>query len=310
MTELSELTLYAWALRWLDAGRLLVPLQPVSKRIVGGYGPVVRVVTDLAEARYWWELRRCNIGLVTGHGVTVLDFDDVVSWRGFCSQFPGVADTFTVRTRRGAHVYLAGQVTVAVPGAEVKYNGGIVVTCVSVVAGHTYQPVNSDAKILQAPADLSLPSESQVVITTPQMMCPTSAQLKPTIAAGDRAQSKLMIAAAARAQLKPTMGAPAPIVKSNVARAGGDTVSRIKQVLPILDYAETLTKLTTRDGRFYHGLCPVHDETRPSFYVDTKRGLFGCYGCGKRGDVINLYAQVNHVRLAEAISRLAREVLR
>jgi len=286
VTELSELTLYAWALRWLDAGRLLVPLQPGSKRIVRGYGPVLRVVTDLAEAHYWWGLRRCNIGLVTGYRVTVLDFDDVVSWRGFCSQFPGVAGTFTVRTRRGAHVYLTGQVTVAVPGAEVKYNGGIVVTCVSVVAGHTYQPVNSDAKILQVPADLSLSSESQVDITTPQMACPTSAQLKPT------------------------MGAPAPIVKPGVARAGGDTVSRIKQALRILDYAETLTKLTTRDGRFYHGLCPVHDETRPSFYVDTERGFFGCHSCGKFGDVINLYALVHDVELPEAISQLAREVLR
>ena len=276
MTELSELTLYAWALRWLDAGRLLVPIQPGSKQIVRGYGPVVRVVTDLAEAHYWWGLRRCNIGLVTGYGVTILDFDDVESWREFCAKFPGMDDTFTVRTRRGAHVYLAGQVTVAVPGAEVKYNGGIVVTCVSVVAGHTYQPVNSGAKILQVPADLSLPSESQ----------------------------------AARASLKPTMGAPAPIAKPGGAAGCGDTVSRIKQALPLLDYAETLTKLTTRDGRFYHGLCPVHDETRPSFYVDIQRGLFGCYGCGKRGDVINLYSLVHHVRIAEAISQLAREVLR
>jgi hypothetical protein len=262
----------------MDAGRLLVPLQPGSKRIVRGWGPVVRVVTNRAEARYWWEMRRANIGLVTGYGVTVLDFDDVESWRGFCSQFPRVASTFTVRTKRGAHVYLHGQVTVAVRGAEVKYNGGIVTTCVSVVAGHIYQPVNSDAKILQVPADLSLPSESQLV--TPQ------------------------VAIAAETTL------PAAIVKPGGAGGGEDTVSKIKRALPILDYAETLTKLTTRDGRFYHGLCPVHDETRPSFYVDTKRGLFGCYSCGKRGDVINLYSLVHHVRLAEAISRLAREVLR
>jgi len=279
---------YAWALRWLDAGRLLVPLQPGSKQIVRGYGPVMRVVTDPGEAHTWWGLRRCNIGLVTGYGVTVLDFDDVVSWRGFCSQFPGVADTFTVRTRRGAHVYLAGHVTVAVPGAEVKYNGGIVVTCVSVVGGHTYQPVGSGAKILQVPADLSLPSESQAVSTTSQITLPTSAQLKPT------------------------MGAPAPIVKPGGAAHGGDTVSRIKQALPLLDYAETLTKLTTRDGRFYHGQCPIpgHTKHRINFYVDVQRGVFKCYGCGNSGDVINLYSLVHNVMLAEAISRLAREVLK
>ena len=272
MTELSELTLYAWALRWLDAGRLLVPLQPGSKWIVGGYGPVVRVVTDLAEAHYWWGLRRCNIGLVTGYGVTVLDFDDCQPWREFCAQFPGVADTFTVRTRRGAHVYMAGQVTVAVPGAEVKYNSGLVVTCPSVVAGHSYQPVNSGAQILQVPADLSLLSESQFAAET-------------------------------------TL--PAAIVKPDVARPGGDTVSRIKQALPILDFAQKLTKLSTKDGRFYHGQCPIpgHTKHRVNFYVDIQRSVFKCYGCGNNGDVINLYSLVKDVKLPEAISQLAHEVL-
>jgi DNA primase len=97
-----------------------------------------------------------------------------------------------------------------------------------------------------------------------------------------------------------------------VARPGDDTVSRIKQALPLLDYAETLTTLTTRDGRFYHGQCPIpgHTKHRINFYVDVQRGVFKCYGCGNSGDVINLYSLVHNVMLAEAISRLAREVLK
>jgi len=44
------------------------------------------------------------------------------------------------------------------------------------------------------------------------------------------------------------------------------------------------------------GLCPLHTDHKPSFLVDSNKGLFYCYGCGRGGDVIRfaeLYHQVN-----------------
>jgi DNA primase len=34
------------------------------------------------------------------------------------------------------------------------------------------------------------------------------------------------------------------------------------------------------------GLCPLHKETRPSFYVNTRKDVFYCHGCGQGGDLI------------------------
>ena len=39
-------------------------------------------------------------------------------------------------------------------------------------------------------------------------------------------------------------------------------------------------------GSEFVGLCPLHPETRPSFYVNARKNLFYCHGCGQGGDLI------------------------
>ena len=34
------------------------------------------------------------------------------------------------------------------------------------------------------------------------------------------------------------------------------------------------------------GLCPLHRDSRPSFYVNRRKDVFYCHGCGQGGDVI------------------------
>ncbi|MBI3347556.1 MAG: toprim domain-containing protein [Burkholderiales bacterium] len=36
------------------------------------------------------------------------------------------------------------------------------------------------------------------------------------------------------------------------------------------------------------GLCPLHSETKPSFWIHTRKNLFYCHGCGSGGDLIRL----------------------
>jgi DNA primase len=36
------------------------------------------------------------------------------------------------------------------------------------------------------------------------------------------------------------------------------------------------------------GLCPLHQETRPSFYVNRRKQLFYCHGCGRGGGLAQL----------------------
>src|SRR5436190_24263441 len=60
-----------------------------------------------------------------------------------------------------------------------------------------------------------------------------------------------------------------------------------------------------RVGRRYQGLCPFHAEKTPSFSINGAEGLYYCFGCGARGDVITFVREVEHLEFAEAVERLA-----
>ena len=60
-----------------------------------------------------------------------------------------------------------------------------------------------------------------------------------------------------------------------------------------------------RVGRRWVGLCPFHAEKTPSFSVNQAEGLYYCFGCGAKGDVITFVREVEHLDFAEAVERLA-----
>jgi DNA primase len=53
------------------------------------------------------------------------------------------------------------------------------------------------------------------------------------------------------------------------------------------------------------GLCPLHQDTEPSFSVDLSTGLFHCFGCGASGDVIAFYQKRHGVDFKTALRELA-----
>jgi DNA primase len=60
-----------------------------------------------------------------------------------------------------------------------------------------------------------------------------------------------------------------------------------------------------RVGRRWVGLCPFHAEKTPSFSVNAEEGLYYCFGCQAKGDVITFVREVEHLEFAEAVERLA-----
>ena len=44
-------------------------------------------------------------------------------------------------------------------------------------------------------------------------------------------------------------------------------------------------ELSPKNENFYGGLCPFHEDTRPSFWVNIK-GFWGCFACGEKGDIV------------------------
>jgi DNA primase len=67
----------------------------------------------------------------------------------------------------------------------------------------------------------------------------------------------------------------------------GHDVETLKGRLPLLEYLRRHNWTCRRAGRSeYVGLCPLHKESRPSFYVNTRKDVFYCHGCGQGGDLI------------------------
>jgi DNA primase len=106
--------------------------------------------------------------------------------------------------------------------------------------------------------------------------------------------------------------APAQHASAPKQASGPTLVQRIKDKLPMLEYASRFTTMKTAPGnRDEHmGKCPSpdHEDDGPSFYVNTGKNLFHCHGCGITGNVIQLYAIMNGMEADDAKFTLGREL--
>jgi DNA primase len=66
----------------------------------------------------------------------------------------------------------------------------------------------------------------------------------------------------------------------------GENLERLKQRVSLLEYLQRHNWKPCRTGsrQEFVGLCPLHQETHPSFYVNASKNLFYCHGCGQGGD--------------------------
>lgn len=253
---------YAVAVVWLSAGVTLLPLQPNTKHFVRTFGPHSKRISTDSEAWAWFGRRRSNMAVVTGNGLIVLDIDQPAALEALLSAHPDLRNTWTIKTKRGVHLYTAGPAGARsgrVGDVEVKAAGAAVVTWPSRVGDFTYRPLQVAAPFVQCPSDFLL------------LSAPLPQQVKPVVA----------------------------------HVAGDDLVARIKAEWSLINMFEPLTRLRTTNGRWYHGLCPFHSDTQPSFWLDSERQVFGCYSCKAHGDAINAYALLHAVTVADAIRQMA-----
>ena len=81
-------------------------------------------------------------------------------------------------------------------------------------------------------------------------------------------------------------------------------ISRIQQANDIIDVIGEHLALK-RKGREMLGLCPFHEDHRPSFNVNPTKQIFKCFACGAGGDVIKFIQMRENLTFPQALQRLA-----
>lgn len=83
-----------------------------------------------------------------------------------------------------------------------------------------------------------------------------------------------------------------------------EDVARVRESADIIAVVSAHTQLK-KTGANWSGLCPFHGEKSPSFSVNPDKGVFYCFGCGAKGDVISFVRDIDHLDFQGAVEFLA-----
>lgn len=275
------------ALHWLENEIAVIPVGWKSKRPLVEWSKYQSELPPLTHVTQWFSRKRRNLAIITGwQQLVVLDFDNMDAYKKWYTwavteDVAKMIAQYTLRvlTSRGVHVYVRvlneTVSTFKFNGGDVKAAGGYVLVPPSVHPNGTlYRYTDPQAPILAA-------NYLQDILAEKPLEPPESpVQYKERVASPWAAVDR----------------------KSWIDDSGG-LVNRIKDKVSILELLPDAVK-SKRNG-FYMACCPFHEDKHPSFWIDTSRGVCGCFTCQmKPMDVINLYARLNCVDNQSAIFEL------
>jgi DNA primase len=87
-------------------------------------------------------------------------------------------------------------------------------------------------------------------------------------------------------------------------------VEELKRQFSLLDYLQRHNLRFRQVGHQHEfvGLCPLHHETRPSFYVNAAKNVFYCHGCGQGGDLIRFAQLYFALPFRQTVAQLKQEL--
>ena len=83
-----------------------------------------------------------------------------------------------------------------------------------------------------------------------------------------------------------------------------ELISLIKDRLDIVDVVSQYVALK-RSGANYWGLCPFHNDKKPSMSVSPSKGIYKCFSCGAGGDALNFLVKIQNREYKDVIFELA-----
>ena len=82
--------------------------------------------------------------------------------------------------------------------------------------------------------------------------------------------------------------------------AAFDAKEQVRQAIDIVDLVGSYVQLR-RNGRNFVGLCPWHDDSRPSLQINPDRQSFKCLVCDYGGDVFSFVMRMENMEFREAL---------
>ena len=83
-----------------------------------------------------------------------------------------------------------------------------------------------------------------------------------------------------------------------------ELISLIKDRLDIVDVVSQFVALK-KSGANYWGLCPFHEDKKPSMSVSPSKGIYKCFSCGAGGDALNFLVKIQNREYKDVIFELA-----
>ena len=87
-----------------------------------------------------------------------------------------------------------------------------------------------------------------------------------------------------------------PVATKNAASEGQGSLLAKLHLVDLADYAGRYTQLTLTGPGKWRGLCPIHREKTPSFYLYADPWRWRCYGaCAIGGDIVDLARELKSI---------------
>ena len=93
-------------------------------------------------------------------------------------------------------------------------------------------------------------------------------------------------------------------VNSSNASTGDDLKERVRDAVDIVELAGSYLSLR-RQGKGFVGLCPWHDDSRPSLQINPERQTYRWWVCNDGGDVFKFLMRMERLEFREALEHLA-----
>jgi len=80
-------------------------------------------------------------------------------------------------------------------------------------------------------------------------------------------------------------------------------IEEIRKSVDIVDVIRNYIPLD-KHGKVYFGVCPFHDDMKPSLSVSKEKQIYNCFVCGACGNVFTFIQEYEEISFEEALDKI------